>query len=193
MTIDAKRLLRAKAKVREEAKRIRATCNPALAANLTEHVLRHRPPPANAIVAGYWPMNNEVDMRPLLLALFEKGHTLVLPEAKKPGGVLIFRKWQPGAEMVPGPFGTQHPTGEALVPSYILVPLLAFDIRGYRLGYGTGYYDRTLAELPNAFRLGCAFAMQEIAEVPIGPHDVKMHAIVTEHGLIGTGASNWIK
>jgi 5-formyltetrahydrofolate cyclo-ligase len=138
-------------------------------------------------------MNNEVDIRPLMLALLEKGHTLCLPEAKKEGGELIFHKWQPGAELVPGPYGTQHPTGEILVPNFVLVPLLAFDARGYRLGYGSGFYDRTLAQLPHAFRLGCAYAIQEIEEVPVGPNDTKLHAIVTEHGLIGTGSSNWIK
>ena len=71
-----------------------------------------------------------------------------------------------------------------MTPAFILVPLLAFDSQGNRLGYGAGYYDRTFATLPNAFRLGCAFAAQEFDEIPTGPNDAKLHAIATENGLL---------
>ncbi len=81
-------------------------------------------------------------------------------------------------------FGTLRPTGAAGTPDFLLVPLLAFDRRGHRLGYGAGYYDRTLAGLCGAFALGCGYAAQEVAEVPAGPNDVRLHAIATEHGVI---------
>jgi 5-formyltetrahydrofolate cyclo-ligase len=74
-----------------------------------------------------------------------------------------------------------------MTPNFILVPTLGFDTKGNRLGYGAGYYDRTLAGLPNAFRLGCAFAAQEFKEVPAGAEDVRLHAIATENGVTVTG------
>jgi 5-formyltetrahydrofolate cyclo-ligase len=77
-------------------------------------------------------------------------------------------------------FGTFAPDGEVLRPDWLFVPLLAFDRRGHRLGYGGGYYDRTLAGLPGATAIGCAFAAQEMARVPIGPNDIALHAIATE-------------
>jgi 5-formyltetrahydrofolate cyclo-ligase len=70
------------------------------------------------------------------------------------------------------------------VPDFLLVPLLAFDRRGYRLGYGAGYYDRTLAGLPGRFRLGVAYAASELAEVPAGPYDERLDAVATERGVI---------
>ena len=76
-----------------------------------------------------------------------------------------------------------HPTGEIVRPDFLLVPLLAFDDAGNRLGYGGGYYDRSLATLPHAFRLGCAFSAQHFAEVPTEPTDLRLHAVATELGV----------
>ena len=86
--------------------------------------------------------------------------------------------------MVPEPFGTSRPDGAVRLPDFLLVPLLAFDRRGCRLGYGAGYYDRTLAALPGRFRLGVAYAAQELDEVPCGPYDERLDAVATEHGVI---------
>ncbi|MBA3324978.1 MAG: 5-formyltetrahydrofolate cyclo-ligase, partial [Rhodobacteraceae bacterium] len=90
----------------------------------------------------------------------------------------------------PGPFGTWHPMGEALTPDVLLVPMLAFDARGGRLGYGGGYYDRTLAEL-RARRevpaLGFAYGGQTVDAVPHGPGDARLDGVVTEAGLLRTG------
>ena len=81
-------------------------------------------------------------------------------------------------------FGTMRSTGDIMMPDWVLVPLLAFDRAGRRLGYGGGYYDRTLAGLPEAVAIGCGWAAQEVVEVPTGPLDVKLHAIATEREVV---------
>ena len=154
-------------------------------AAVMRHVLEGAPPPPGATVAGFWPMGSEVDVRPLLLALHERGHPIALPVAGPRGEALRFRAWTPGAAMAPGPMGTQHPAEDVpLVPDWLLVPLLAFDRKGGRLGYGGGYYDRTLSLLGSAGRLGVAYAAQEIARIPTGPHDIRLPVIATERGLV---------
>jgi 5-formyltetrahydrofolate cyclo-ligase len=147
-------------------------------------VLRECPPPPGAVVSGFWPIGQEIDIRPLMVALHERGHPIVLPVTPKRGNPLTFRLWRPGDELVPERFGTVRPTGEERAPDVLLVPLLAFDRRGHRLGYGAGFYDRTLARLPGRFALGCAYAAQEVPEVPAGPYDMRIDAIATERGVI---------
>jgi 5-formyltetrahydrofolate cyclo-ligase len=77
-----------------------------------------------------------------------------------------------------------RPDGEVRAPDFLLVPLLAFDRHGRRIGYGAGYYDRTLAGLPGRYRLGVAYAAQELDEVPAGPYDAWLDAVATERGVI---------
>jgi len=152
---------------------------------LAAHVLEQCPPPPGAVVAGFWPMGDEIDLRPLLHALHTIGHLILLPVTPRRGLPLGFHVWSPGCAMLPGRFGTSHPEAEApSAPGFVLVPLLAFDARGHRLGYGGGYYDRTLAALPQAFRLGVAYAGQQVPHVPAAPHDIPLHAIATEAGLL---------
>jgi 5-formyltetrahydrofolate cyclo-ligase len=178
-------LIEAKRAARERALAARASCDPVTAGSaLVGHVLREMPPPAGTVVSGFWPMGQEIDLRPLLLALHARGHPIVLPETLKRGNPLIFRLWQPGDALVAERFGTMRPDGEARAPDFLLVPLLAFDRRGNRLGYGAGYYDRTLATLPGRFRLGVAYAAQELDEVPAGPYDARLDAVATERGVI---------
>ncbi len=178
------------AELKSEARRLalarRAACVPALGARLTDIVLDALPPPPGAVVAGFWPMGPEIDIRPLLHALHARGHPVGLPVTPKRGQPLAFRRWHPGDTLVRGPMGTSQPgpEAEALTPAWLLVPLLAFDRAGRRLGYGGGYYDRTLAALPGATAIGCAFAAQELDEVPAGPDDARLTAIATEAGLI---------
>nr|HET6183896.1 5-formyltetrahydrofolate cyclo-ligase [Acetobacteraceae bacterium] len=173
-----------KQRLRARALEVRAGCDPALGSELARHVLAECPPPAGAVVAGFWPIRDEIDIRPLLHSLHDRGHKIALPATGKRGNALIFRQWRPGAALEPEPFGTLRPTGEVLRPDFLLVPLLAFDRRGGRIGYGAGFYDRTLAALPSAFALGCAFAAQEVAEVPVGPYDVRLDAVATECRVI---------
>jgi 5-formyltetrahydrofolate cyclo-ligase len=177
-------LIEAKRALRERMLAAREGWNPACGAVLAEHVLRELPPPAGAVVSGFWPMAQEMDIRPLLHALHERGHPIVLPETPKRGNPLIFRLWHPGSVMVPERFGTHRPDGKVRDPDFLLVPLLAFDRRGYRLGYGAGFYDRTLAALSGRFRLGVAYAAQELDEVPAGPYDARLDAVATERGVI---------
>ena len=177
-----------KAEARRAALARRAGCDPALGAALAERVLAEAPPPAGAVVAGFWPMGQEIDIRPLLQALEARGHPLVLPVTPRRGQPLVFRRWRRGEALAPGPMGTRHPaSGEILAPDWLLVPLLAFDRVGRRLGYGGGYYDRTLARLPAAIALGCGFTAQEVDAVPAGPRDVRLRCVATERGVIECG------
>ena len=177
----------AKRALRERALGVRASCDPAVGADLAKHVLANVPPPPGAVVAGFWPLNGEIDIRPLLEALHSRGHPVVLPATPPKGQPLTFRLWEPGAEMVRERFGTFRPIGEERRPDWLLVPLLAFDRSGRRLGYGGGYYDRTLPALPDATAIGVGFAALEVPQVPAGAGDVRLRLIATEQGIIRVG------
>ena len=179
----------AKAAARKLARAKRATlANIEAPARLAEAMLAQHAPPKGAIIAGYWPMGDEMDPRPLMLALASRGHAMALPVTPPRGQPLAFRAWAPGAALRPGPMGTSEPAeGAALRPDILLVPLLAFDRAGRRLGYGGGYYDRTLAALPGAKAIGIAYAGQEMPEVPAGPQDMRLPLIATEDSVIVCG------
>ena len=179
----------AKAAARKLAREKRATlANIEAPARLAEAMLAQHAPPKGAIIAGYWPMGEEMDPRPLMLALASRGHAMALPVTPPRGQPLAFRAWVPGAALRPGPMGTSEPVaGEELRPDVVLVPLLAFDRAGRRLGYGGGYYDHTLAELPGAKAIGIAYAGQEMPEVPAGPQDFRLPLIATEDSVIICG------
>jgi 5-formyltetrahydrofolate cyclo-ligase len=137
-----------------------------------------------AVVAGVWPLPGEIDLRPLLHVLHGRGVGIALPETTPRGNPLIFRHWQPECVMLAEKFGTFRPDGPVVEPDLFLVPLLAFDSTGRRLGYGGGYYDRTLPLYPGRPALGFAFAAQQVANLPTEPHDHPLDAIVTEAGVI---------
>ncbi len=173
----------AKAAARKAAAARRIGQNPAAGSSLLAHLLPAGIVPPGTVVAGFWPIQNEIDIRPLLLGLHARGHPIALPVTGRRGDALVFRAWAPGETLMPGRFGTSHPAGAVVIPDVLLIPLLAFDGQGNRLGYGGGFYDRTIAGLPGAIRIGCAFAAQELDSVPIGPYDQGLHAVLTETGL----------
>ncbi len=139
---------------------------------------------ARPTVAGYWPMVDELDVRPLLERVAALGCPVGLPVVTPRGTPLVFRAWRPGAAMVAGVFGTSHPADATEVtPELVIAPLLAFDAAGRRLGYGGGYYDRTLARLRAAggvLAVGVGYDAQEVERVPTGPSDRTLDAVVTE-------------
>lgn len=142
-------------------------------------------PAQNSIIAGYWPLGDEIDCRPALETFKEAGAEVALPVVAGQGQVLIFRAWSPGDPLDSGPFGTAHPTVRAAVvtPTLLLLPLIAFDATGQRLGYGAGYYDRTVAALrkgPGVNVIGVAYDEQEVAAVPVDGHDQRMDAVMTD-------------
>jgi len=142
--------------------------------------------PPGIIVAGYFPMRDEADPRTLMSALSERGHPLALP-CVTAGEPLAFRAWQMGDPMHANPraFNIAEPlaTAPLVTPGAVLVPMLAFDADGYRLGYGGAYYDRTLAGLPNARAIGVAYAGQEVLSLPRDTHDHPLDMIVMETGV----------
>jgi 5-formyltetrahydrofolate cyclo-ligase len=137
------------------------------------------PTVAGRLVAGYWPMADELDPRPLLAAL---GTKLALPMVS--GDALLFRAWQLGEPLAPGARGTQHPTqGATVLPDVVIAPLIAFDRLGHRLGRGGGFYDRAIAMLRARAKplvVGIGFDVQEVPAVPVVEGDQHLDWIVTE-------------
>ncbi len=143
---------------------------------------------SGSVVAGYWPIVTELDDRPLLARLDERGVICALPVVVSADAPLLFRRWGPLDELEPGVLGTSHPrvTAPEVVPDVVLAPLLAFDSDGYRLGQGGGYYDRTLAALRSRGALtaiGVGFAVQRTDRVPRDVNDARLDWILTEEML----------
>lgn len=175
-----------KSRARIQAKAIRsAAAGGALSASL--ELIGRFPAPSfpNAIIGGFWPIGDEIDVRPLLYALSDMGHTLALPVVTRRNHPLEFRRYAPRDTLTRGPHGTQHPpsSAESITPNLIFMPLLAFTHSGDRLGYGGGYYDRTLDALRrqhDVFACGVAYAAQEAQILPTEPHDMRLGAVLTE-------------
>jgi len=144
--------------------------------------------PLGANIAGTWPIRDEADPSALMTALAAKGHSLALPCIIAREEPLQFRKWSERDATIVNLFGIAEPLedAEVVAPQVVLVPMLAFDADGYRLGYGGGYYDRTLASLREAgmvLAVGIAYAGQEVPRLPRKPHDEKLDLILTEKGV----------
>lgn len=140
---------------------------------------------SRAIVSGYWPMRGEPDLRPLLGALHEAGHITVLPVVVEKGAPLSFRRWHPGAAMEKGFWNIPVPADqETFTPQVLLAPVVGFDLQCYRLGYGGGYFDRTLELLRSLqvqfHAIGVGFAATRLASIHPLPHDIALDAVVTE-------------
>lgn len=150
------------------------------------HFLAHVTLPSGAVVGGYWPTGTELDVRPLLTDLHKRGHVCGLPAVQR-GQPLTFHRWQPQDRLVPGVFNIlvpDHHTPE-VDPDVLLLPLLAFDDRGMRIGYGGGYYDRTIPAIRRRkplLTIGIGYAAQEVSYVPTDRYDQRLDWIVTEAG-----------
>lgn len=147
------------------------------------HLLRwchaHRP----AALGVYWPLSGEPDLHPAYCELADAGVRLALPVVLARDTALAFTAWTPGEAMVKDTMGVAVPAELRLVerPPVLLVPCLGFNALHFRLGYGGGYYDRTLAAAPRPLALGIAYANQEVlfdADI----HDIPLNGIITEHG-----------
>ena len=135
-------------------------------------------------LAGYMAMRTEIDPTPAMTA---HDGPVGVPVITGKGQPLRFREWTPGCPLVDGEFGAKIPAEGAWIdPEILIVPLVGFDARGYRLGYGGGFYDRTLAQLRSrhpVLAIGFAFAAQELPEVPIDQYDQRLDVIVTDQGI----------
>lgn len=142
---------------------------------------------AGATISAYAAIGSELDAFPLLDRLAREGYRLALPVITPLGNPLMFRAWAPGEALVARKWGIHEPADSAPVvePDVLLVPLLAFDDDGHRLGYGGGYYDRTLRRLRDkkpVIAIGLAYDTQEVGEVPIEPHDERLDFVLTPTG-----------
>jgi 5-formyltetrahydrofolate cyclo-ligase len=154
---------------------------------LAAHGLSFLQTSPGAIVSGFSAIRDEIDPAALLARLGGEGCRLCLPVMQGKGLPLVFRAWSPGDAMGKVQWGIAEPLPDKpeLEPDIVLVPLLAFDATGYRLGYGGGFYDRTLAALsPKPLAIGVGYELGRLATIHPQPHDIPMDALVTEAGVV---------
>jgi len=142
-----------------------------------------------AVVSGFMALNSEINPLPLMHKLAGQGARLALPAVVGRGKPLIMRAWELGAPLERGQWGIREPKPEAaqVEPDILLVPLLAFDRAGHRIGYGAGYYDLTIAQLrarKAVTAIGLGFAVQEVPAVPTTPRDSRLDLVLTEREVI---------
>jgi 5-formyltetrahydrofolate cyclo-ligase len=183
--IDAKKALRAAAKaVRADAF---ARHEADSAQRLGRHGIGFAGVPAPAVVSGFLPIGEEIDPLPLLWRVWEQGYSLALPVMVRKDSPLVFRAWNPGDALETVKWGIREPlsSAAAVEPDVVLGPLLAFDASGYRLGYGGGFYDRTLARLralKPVVSIGLAFDEQQVDAVPHLDYDERLDWVLTPSG-----------
>ncbi|MFZ5929676.1 MAG: 5-formyltetrahydrofolate cyclo-ligase [Pseudomonadota bacterium] len=190
---------RLKADLRNEQRKKRAemfkSSAPEIYVVASRHFLKSVVLPSGGVIAGYWPLKDEFDSRPLLESIAAQGGRLALPVVAGDSGRLIFREWAPGAPLAPAGFGTLGPRENAqeVLPDLVITPLLAFDRRGCRLGYGGGFYDRSLTALRVSGKcklaIGLGFSAQRVQQVPVSDADARLDGIVTETGVIWARAA----
>ncbi|MEM8792054.1 MAG: 5-formyltetrahydrofolate cyclo-ligase [Pseudomonadota bacterium] len=173
------------------ARKIAHEAGPEAALSARDHFLASRMHIGAEIISAYRPIRTEIDPTPLMEALHAAGHVLCVPVIQGAGMALKFAEWVPGERMIEGPFKAEVPADPRWVrPHLLIAPLVAFDAGCWRLGYGGGFYDRSLAEL-KAERptraVGFAYAAQQVVQIPREPTDQRLDAIVTESGLIRPG------
>lgn len=143
---------------------------------------------AARILAMYWPIKGEPDLRPMMVGLYNMGVTIALPLVETKAAPLIFRHWTPETKMVRGDWNIPVPPADAkqVTPDIVLAPLVGWDGDYYRLGYGGGYFDRSLAVLePSPFKIGIGYATARLPTIYPQPHDIPMDLILTEEGAVG--------
>ena len=185
-SLQSKAELRAASLARRDA--LSTAAREAAARAIAAHALPVEMPPG-ICVAGFSAIRSEIDVTPLMQALALKGATLALPVLAGESLPLIFRHWTQDTQLVRGPYGIFEPSSEAeeAEPDIVLVPLAAFDRTGHRIGYGGGYYDRTLELLRQSKKItaiGVGFSVQEIAQVPSSGHDARLDLMLTEKEII---------
>jgi 5-formyltetrahydrofolate cyclo-ligase len=190
MIVDA--VAQEKADLRRDAA-ARRDALPAQARKAAAEAIAARPFPLaiapGTVVSGFMPMKTEINPLPLMKALAEAGAQLALPKIAGRGKPLVMRAWTWGAPLDAGQWGIREPKAEypEVDPDILLVPLLAFDRAGQRIGYGAGYYDITIARLRSLKRVaavGIAFAMQEVTAVPAMERDEPLDFVLTEREVI---------
>ncbi len=159
---------------------------------IRRHLHRHFPQLAALNVGFCWPLKNEPDLRPLLAHWLAEGHpsfAALLPVVVATNSPLAFRAWTPDTPMREDRYGIPTPAaGDFLHPQALLTPLVAFDAAGYRLGYGGGFFDRTLASLrPRPLAIGVGFELNRVETIHPEAHDARLDAIVTEAGVMTFG------
>jgi len=184
---EQKRALRREAKVRRA--RVHERLASTAGARVRDRFIESISVQPIAVVSGYWPFGSELDIRPLMTHLRDCGHVCALPAVTAPDAPLTFHVWSPGDRLQSGSLGepTPDPATEIVEPDVLLVPLLAFDRQGYRLGYGGGYYDRTLRGLRTKreiLAVGVAYADQEVDAVFHGDTDEPLDWVITDRAAI---------
>jgi 5-formyltetrahydrofolate cyclo-ligase len=185
-SIQAKTLLRRKATTRRDVLPVEERKAAVEAVAARKFPLAIAP---GTIVSGFMPLKSEFNPVPLLRKLAEAGARLALPAIAGRGKPLIMRAWEFGAPLDRGQWGIREPKPDApeAEPDILLVPLLAFDREGFRLGYGAGYYDMTihrLRALKPVIAVGIAFAAQEVPKIPTTPRDERLDLVLTEREVI---------
>ncbi|MEL7492218.1 MAG: 5-formyltetrahydrofolate cyclo-ligase [Pseudomonadota bacterium] len=178
----------------ERERKAAAHDRPDAAIHAARNFLAHIPLAPDASLALYHPIKSELDTAPLAKELRTRGHTLALPVVTGKKSALVFRVWREDTPLVRGPFGVEAPeeTAGPIDPDIIVAPLLGFDRRGGRLGYGGGFYDRTLAALRgrsgerDIIAVGYAYGAQEVDAIPLSRLDQPLDWIVTERGAVKT-------
>ena len=170
----------------------------ALRAAIDAHLTRLLAPGVNSTVAFCWPYHHEYDARHVAQRLRAGGAKTAVPVVVAARQPLIFRLWQPGDALAKGVYDIPYPAaGDAIVPDVALVPMNGFDAHGYRLGYGGGFFDRTLAALraqgsTRPIAIGVAYELARMPTIQPQPHDIAMDYVVTERGVYQYGAAGLV-
>ena len=161
----------------------------ALSTSIETHLLQLLTPLAPQTLAFCAAIRGEFDAQPLVSLLIKRGWRAAMPIVQAPDTPMTFRDWTPGVPMGADRYGIPIPAeGRALVPDIVLLPLVAFDNQGFRLGYGGGYFDRTLATLvPRPLSIGVGFEIARVKDIHPQEHDIRLDAIVTEAGIVRHG------